>query len=915
VSNAHTKPEEPQRGNRPDTGDGGFILPFEALDRTALPVAGGKAANLGELTRAGLPVPPGFCVTTAAYDLVANSANLEPTLAALVAVRGDKTPRLAELASTARAGLIAAHVPAAVTGAIAAAYRTLGDGEPVPVAVRSSATAEDLPYASFAGQQDTYLNVLGVDAVLDAVRRCWASLWTDRAVSYRTSNGIDHRTVSLAVAVQQMVEAEVAGILFTANPLTGRRRQAVIDASPGLGEAIVSGTVNPDHFVVNTATGEIIERRLGDKRVAVRATAGGGTQRVERDERGEACLSDAQVRALAALGARVEAHYGTPQDTEWAIDAEDRIWLLQARPITTLFPLPAGAPSTDYDLRVYFSFNVAQGVYQPLTPMGSQAFRLFGSSMAALFGYPPRDPYAGPAFIAEATGRLFIDVTPLLRSSLGCRFFKRAAQVGEARTAAVLEQLVTDSRLATVATPRWPVLRAVLSGLIRGRVPLHAVQALLRPGAALARVARLEAELRVLGDVPRGTDTMERLVAVERLLTGVPPRIVPGVAPVFAIGMGAYALAGRLLRGLATDDERQTVLRGLPHNPTTEMDLALWALAEEVRADSTVVRTMREAPPERLAQDYRSGVLPQTLQAGLGDFLRAYGHRGVAEIDLGLPRWSEDPRYILGVLANYLLLDDPELAPEVQFRRAAWEAGAMVVELTRRAARKGRLRGALVGFCLKRARALSGLREMPKFCMVLLLTRARALLWPVGEELVRTGRLERAEDIFFVTLPEARAALAGTELRSTVRERRAVYEHELDRRHVPRILLSDGTEPTAEVQGAVETADNTLRGAPASAGVVTSKARVILDPTGARLEPGEILVAPSTDPGWTPLFLTAGGLVMEMGGAMSHGAVVAREYGIPAVVGVPDATGRIVTGQKITIDGSAGTIAVEPQTD
>jgi pyruvate,water dikinase len=287
----------------------------------------------------------------------------------------------------------------------------------------------------------------------------------------------------------------------------------------------------------------------------------------------------------------------------------------------------------------------------------------------------------------------------------------------------------------------------------------------------------------------------------------------------------------------------------------------------------------------------------------------------VAEIDLGLPRWSEDPTYILGVLANYLRLDNPELAPDVQFRRAAQEAQAMVVDLTRRAARKGRLRGALVRFCLRRTRALSGLREVPKFYLVLLLSRARALLWPVGEELAQAGRLERAEDIFFLTLPEAWAALAGADQRSKVRERRAGYEHELKRRHVPRILLSDGTEPTVEeLLDAIKSADATLRGAPASAGLVSAKARVVLDPTGARLEPGEILVAPSTDPGWTPLFLTAGGLVMEMGGAMSHGAVVAREYGIPAVVGVPGATERITTGQQITVDGSTGTISFEKAT-
>jgi pyruvate,water dikinase len=781
------------------------------------------------------------------------------------------------------------------------------------VAVRSSATAEDLPYASFAGQQDTYLNVVGVDALIDAVRRCWASLWTDRAVSYRASNGIDPRAVRLAVAVQEMVEATVAGVLFTANPLTGRRRQAVIDASPGLGEAIVSGAVNPDHFVVDTATGEIVERRLGDKRVAVRAAAGGGTQRVELAERpDEASLSEAQIRALVALGARVEDHHEAPQDTEWAIDADERIWLLQARPITTLFPLPARAPATDADLRVYFSVNVAQGVYRPLTPMGLQAFKLIGSSMSTLFGHQPPDRYTGPAPLTEGAGRLFVDVTPALRSKLGRRLLDLATRNMEARTAPILRRLTADRQLAPVAVRRWPILRAVLSLLVRGRIPLRVAQAFLRPEAARIRAKHLEAELRASGEAPRTASAAESLAAVERLFLGGPPRILPGIAPFFAAGLGANALAGVLLGDLATDDERRVVLRGLPHNPTTEMDLALWTLAEEVRTDPDAARTVREAPPERLARAYHGGTLPPTLQKGLADFLRSYGHRGVAEIDVGLPRWSEDPTYILGVLANYLRLDDPELAPHVQFRRATREAETMVANLTRRASRKGRLRGALVGFLLRRTRALAGLREMPKFCIVLLLARARALLWSVGENLAGSGRLEKAEDVFFVTLPEARTALAGADLRPVVRERRADYEHELKRRHVPRVLLSDGTEPAAEE--ALDAAnDGALRGTPASSGTVTARARVILDPNDAHLEPGEILVAPSTDPGWTPLFLTAGGLVMEMGGAMSHGAVVAREYGIPAVVGVPNATERIASGEQIIVDGSAGTIAFEKE--
>jgi phosphoenolpyruvate synthase/pyruvate phosphate dikinase len=886
-----------------------LTLPFGDLDRTMLSIAGGKAANLGELARAGLPVPPGFCVTTAAYELVADGADLRSILEDLAQTPPDDTARLAELAAAARAELLAAPVPPDVIEAICEAYRALGEG--TPVAVRSSATAEDLPTASFAGQQDTYLNVVGAEALVDAVRRCWASLWTDRAVSYRASNGIDHGGVRLAVAVQRMVEAEVAGVLFTANPLTGKRRQAVIDASPGLGEAVVSGAVNPDHFVVNTATGEIVERRLGDKRVAIHAAPGGGTQRIELAGSEEPSLGDAQILALAELGARVEAHYREPQDTEWAIDGDGKIWLVQARPITTLFPLPAGAPATDDDLRAYFSFNVAQGVYRPLTPMGVQVFRLAASSMASLAGRPPRDPYAGPASFTDADGRIFLDITPALRSTLRRKLLDRLARIGEARSAPILRSLAADPRFAPVKTSRWPVLRTVLLLLLRGRIPPRVAQALLRPEDARARVARLQAELRALGDVPPDADAAQRLRAVERLLSGFPPRIVPTILPVFATGLLSNVFAGVLLRGLAADDERQVVLRGLPHNPTTEMDLALWALAQEVRADPAAARAVREVAPDQLARDYHCADLPPKLQTSLAKFLSTYGHRGVAEIDLGLPRWSEDPTYIIGVLANYLRLDDPELAPDVQFRRGAREAEEMVAELTRRARGKGRIRGALVRFLLKRARALAGLREVPKYYAVVLLTRARELLLEVGEELARDGRLESAGDVYFVTLPEARAALAGKDLRSVVRERRAVYDREVKRRHVPRILLSDGTEP--EAPG--ETAEGALRGTAASPGMVSAEARVILDPSSAVLEPGEILVAPSTDPGWTPLFLTAGALVMEMGGAMSHGAVVAREYGIPAVVGVPDATERIATGQRITVDGSKGTITIEPQSN
>jgi pyruvate,water dikinase len=889
-----------------------LVLPFDAIDAGMVAVAGGKAANLGEMTRARFPVPAGFCVTTAAYSLAAAGADLEPLLERLAALPAGDAEGSAAVAGAVRARLRAAPLPAAVGDAVLRAYAELG--ERTPVAARSSATTEDLPSASFAGQHDTYLNVVGPDQVLDAVRRCWASLWTDRAVSYRTSNGVDHATAELAVVVQRMVAAEVAGVMFTADPVTGRRRRAVIDASPGLGEAVVSGAVNPDHFVVDPATGQILQRRLGDKHVLVRASAGGGTERIELPSgAGEACLTDPQLRALAQLGATVEAHYGEPQDTEWAIDGDGTLWLTQTRPITTLYPLPAGAPAPGQGLRAYFCGSLAQGLHRPLTPMGLAVFPLMGTSMARLAGIRRADVLAGPAMLTQAGQRLFFDFTAVVRSRAGRAIAPRILDVMEARSAAVLRHLMQDPQWAVNRSSRPFVLRAVRV-LARSQAPLRALEATIRPAAARARVWRLQDEI-IAATTPRpDASGADRALLVQEAVVQRGALLLARTGPVVVPGFLMLLVARGLLGDQVTPEELLSVLRGLAHNPTTEMDLRLWELAQRIGQDPPSRRMFAEEPPEQLAARYLRGGLPRITQDGLAAFLTAYGHRAVAEIDVGLPRWSEDPTHLLGVLANYLRLEDPRLAPDAQFRRAAAEAEAMLTELVGRARRRGRLRARLVGLALDRTRQLAGFREMPKYLLVVLLARVRELLWPVGEELARAGRIEQAEDVFFLDLRETGRALAaqdpGEDLRERIDHRRATYSRELRRRHIPRILLSDGTEPETEIPAASEAAAGTLSGTASSAGTVTARARVILDPVGARLEPGEILVAPSTDPGWTPLFLTAGGLVMEMGGANSHGAVVAREYGIPAVVGVARASERIRTGQLITVDGSAGTVAM-----
>ncbi|HET9646948.1 MAG TPA: PEP/pyruvate-binding domain-containing protein [Microlunatus sp.] len=878
-------------------------LVVELRSAADLAAVGGKARNLGILLRAGFRVPPGFCVTTDAYRS-AVADRLDEVLTELG--RTDPADQAAchRLAARARSLIESAPVPPDVEAAVRAAYAALGSTP--SVAVRSSATAEDLEGASFAGQQDTYLNVVGADDVVSAVRRCWASLWTDRAVSYRAGHGIDPSSVALAVVVQVLVDAVAAGVMFTADPVTGTRGHAVIDASPGLGEAVVSGSVNPDHLVVDAASGLVLERRLGDKRVAVRPRAGGGVDTVELDDgSANGCLSDAQAMELARLGAEVERHYGAPQDTEWALDASARFWLTQSRPVTTLYPVVT-RPDRD-DPRVFLNLSLAQGLTRPITPMGLATFGLIARSVArvALRDHPV-DPTDPPHAFQVAGRRAFVDSTAALRHPLTRRLVFAALGVMEARAAAVLKSLVEDPRFAGVERHRAGLAGGFARVMIRTGLPIRVLVALISPPTALRQIDRAEARLRHQLTLPARLSAEQRLDAVEQFLATETFLVMPRNAGYAIPGFALLGLVRRLLRGRATGDDLQTVLRGLPNNVTTEMDLALWQLSEQVRADPASREAFGADVPE-LTKAFVAGELPGVAQRGLTAFLDHYGHRAVAEIDLGMPRWSEEPQHLLGVIRNYLALEDAALAPPAQFAAGRASAELMVAELIRRAGGSRSLRGRVVAFGLDRTRQLAGLRERPKYVLVLQLALLRAQLQRVGETLARRGVLDAADDIFFVDVRQARRGLGGEDLRATVAAARAGYAAELARRHIPRLLLNDGTEPEATLRPA-DAPPGALLGSPASAGTVTAPARVVLDPVGAHLVPGEILVAPSTDPGWTPLFLTAGGLVMEMGGANSHGAVVAREYGIPAVVGVAEATQRIATGDLITVDGAAGLV-------
>ena len=898
-----------------------FTSPLAADAETGVALVGGKGANLARMAQAGLPVPAGFLITTLAYRrFLAENRLDEPIRAALLSLDGGAPAALESVSANIRARFAGAPLPDELAAAILSAYR--GMGGPA-VAVRSSATAEDLPEMSFAGQQDTYLNILGPEHLLRAVVDCWGSLWTARAIGYRARNGVSQDAVSLAVVVQGMVQSQVSGVLFTANPLSGLRSQTVIDATLGLGEALVSGMVEPDHYVVDTARETILEKKLGAKALSVRSIEGGGTAQVAETAGEVQALPDDQILALARLGKRVEDLYAFPQDIEWAWAGEG-LHLLQSRPITSLFPTPEGVPAQP--LKVFFSFAAVQGMLDPITPLGRDALALIFAMGASLFGI--RVTAQTQTVLHTAGERLWANITSLMRNTVGRNAARVALGLVEPGIRQALLSIWDEPRLQPERKGLSP--RAVLQ-MARFFIPL-AANILLNIASPRARrkyiVEQGERLLRQMQSEIHAAagDRRQKLTVQAGRLESLARRHLPGTFLLFVSGvasaMASFNLLNKLAGGLPENSgihRRDLVLeitRGLPHNPTTEMDLALWQAVQAVRPDPAALAGLEAHPAPELARRHRSGRLAAHTRAIMDRFLERYGGRGLGEIDLGRARWREEPTHVFESMSGYLRIADGSQAPDAVFARGARAAQDAVERLATalRATPRGWLKAHQARFAARRVRELMGVRESPKFFAVRMMDLIRQDLLKTGEEFVQAGELNAADDLFYLTFGELREFGAGVprDWRGLIDTRRASYQRELRRRQIPRLLLSDG-RAFYEGLGVKEGLDGALSGDPVSPGVAEGQVRIVLDPREAHLEPGEILVCLGTDPSWTPLFLTAGGLVMEVGGMMTHGAVVAREYGIPAIVGVHEATTRLRTGQRIRIDGSSGVITLETE--
>lgn len=866
-----------------------YTLSFTEISKQDLPLVGGKGANLGEISKiSNVKVPPGFCITTEAYQyFVTASPALAGFLDQLNDLSSEDSDAVQLLGQRIRQHMESLPVPEEIRRQIGQAWQEAG--RDYAYAVRSSATAEDLPGASFAGQQDTYLNIQGIDAIVDHVRKCWASLFSDRAIVYRSRNGFDHKKVLLAVVVQQMVFPEVSGIMFTADPINGNRKVVSIDASFGLGEALVSGMVTADLYKVKD--NKILTKQIGDKRIAVYAAPEGGTRERTLPDEMPKCqaLTDEQVLTLAALGKHIEQHFASPQDIEWCL-ADSIFYVVQSRPITTLYPVPELA---DKRFHVFSSFGHQQMMTDPMKPLGLSLFQF-------------SEPF--DHILVMAGGRLFGDITSSCSPENKQTGLKRmdalmGSAIDEIKNRRDLVDLLQAegqrrmgfSQLKKVA---GPVMRTIQN--MTANDPSQAYHVY---GWAEEKIAEAKRTLRQLsgGDRIRFIDKDKT-----EMLTWVMDGKMMGP---FMAGMLSFELIDRLSkRWLGDSKETEDLGKSPPRNNTSEMGLALGDLADIIRQYPAVIFYLHQADDDTLLTGLGTVEGGHRVKLIFEEFLQQYGMRCTGEIDITRPRWREKPTQLIPAILSHIQSVQPgEHRRKFAEGEKRAEAAAQTLSTRLKKIKGGTVKAKFMAKLIKTYRGLAGFREYPKYFIVSHFDEYKKAIMEEAEKLVHQGVLKQAEDVYYLYLTELEQVIRTAHVdQQLIADRKENYL-EYEKLTPPRVMTSEG-EIIYGSYGQKDAPPGSLPGIPVSAGVVEGRARVILKPEQAKLDKGDILVATFTDPGWTPFFVSASGVVTEVGGLMTHGAIVAREYGIPAVVGVEQATSLIQDGQRIRVNGTKGYI-------
>jgi pyruvate,water dikinase len=833
-----------------------FVLSLREVDKTYIGAVGGKSANIGELFKIeGINVPEGFCVSTEAFKIIIQQPSISDLLEKLSRLHINDTNEITDLSRRVRIIIEGLTIPKTIIKQIIDQLNLFGEEN--AYAIRSSATAEDLPEASFAGQQDSYLNITGKKSVLAHISKCWASLYTERAVIYRKQNGYDERNVYLSVIVQKMVAAEVSGIMFTADPVTNNRKVISIDAAFGFGDRIVSGLVSPDLYKV--AGAEILSKNLATETLA------------------GATLKDDQILTLAGIGRKIEKHFGYPQDIEWCL-ADDKFYIVQSRPVTTLYPVP---DANDDGNHVYISVGHQQMMTDAMKPLGLSFWKLTA-------GRP----------MYEAGGRLFVDVanelaSPVKRDILLNLFGKSEPLIRDALVTIVqrsTKEYIPDKNDQSLPLSRYDTLMDYDTTIVTDLI-----------ANSEASLTDLKEKIEKKSGVDLINFIFEDLDQLKKSLSN------PQSFGVFMTAMNASSwINEKIYDWLGEKNVADTLSQSVPNNITSEMGLALLDVADAIRPYPDVINYMQNVKNDGFLNDLVNFNGGSESKKAVDDYLEKYGMRCVGEIDITKTRWSEKPAILFPlILSNIKSFASGE--SKRRFEKGQREALRKEEELLARIKNlpDGEEKARETKRMIDLVRNLIGYREYPKYSIVSRYCVYKKSLLKEAERLVQANVLQDKKDIFYLTLEELREGIYNNKSNAHLIDKRKKEFKSFEKLNPPRVMTSDGEIVTGEYKRANLPAD-AIVGLPVSSGVIEGRARIILNVENASLEEGDILVTSFTDPSCTPLFVLIKGLVTEVGGLMTHGAVIAREYGLPAVVGVQNATNLIKDGQWIRVNGTEG---------
>ncbi|RYY30620.1 MAG: phosphoenolpyruvate synthase [Chitinophagaceae bacterium] len=862
-----------------------YIVSLAELDRSQINRVGGKAAGLGELMRIkGVQVPEGFCVTTAAFDkMIEALPDARVLLNDLSKMNTVDVQAVSAISAKIRHAIESASFPLDIANEVSIALSSFGPSE--AFAVRSSATAEDLPGASFAGQHDSYLNIVGSASILMHIQKCWASLFTERAITYRIINGFNHSKIALAVIVQQLVDAVVSGVLFTADPVTSNRKIVSIDATMGLGEALVSGLVNPDNYQVRG--NNIVAKTISHKQLIVTPSAAGGTKHTDADPTMQtaATLSDEEVLTLAEKGREIEAAFGGPQDIEWCL-ANGNFYMLQSRPITTLYPVPE---SDDDAYRVYVSVGHNQMMTDAMRPLGLSVFK-----------------HTSKGAMREAGNRLFVDITAQLSSPQGRK--QVIEMLGKSHP------LIKDALLTIVN--RHEAFQTTSQNDTNAAASLNTLEPPAVGGDVRKRVDELISQSeQLLRDLEECIESKSGEALIEFIITDLHERsktmFDPKGMQVIMAGMNAATwINAQAQEWLDEKNVADVFSQSVSRNVTSEMGIALLDVADVIRPYPQVTDFLQRTSDENFLDKlggFDGG--PETREAII-NFLDKYGMRCVGEIDITRPRWIEQPLTVVPMILNNIknFSIGEGLRRFIEGQQAAMMKEQDLISRLLLLP-DGKAKADEMKRVIMLHRDVIGYREYPKYSLVKRYFIYKKAILQEANRLRQRDVISNVEDVYYLTLEELRELCSTEKIdHDLVDRRRDAYEAN-KKRTPPRVITSEG-EIVAGRYHHDNIPANAIVGLGVSSGQVEGRARIIFDIRDAVMEEGDILVTTYTDPSWTPLFLSIRALVTEVGGLMTHGAVVAREYGLPAVAGVEHATTLIRDGQRIRVNGSAGFIQV-----